>query len=40
MSTSLVVFFTIQLIGKCFVKKAIVGIEQSRNKIENVLFCD
>lgn len=35
MSTSLVVFFTIQLTGKCFVKKAIVGIEQSRNKIGN-----
>lgn len=38
MSTSLVVFFTIQLIGKCLVKKAVVGTEQSRNKSENCII--
>lgn len=38
MSTSLVVFFTIRLIGKCFVKKAIVGIEQRGNEIENCVI--
>lgn len=38
MSTSLVVFFTIQLVGKCFVKKAVVGTKQSRNKLENCII--
>lgn len=38
MSTSLVVFFTIQLTEKCFVKKVTVGTEESRNKIKNCII--